>query len=128
MRSFFGLFVSLAGGQWRNRPNELIPGLKDRMKDYELLDVPRTIVATGNRELRGTATGIFYGTIVDQTGKTHRVGFPSLIVSGLRHQVFSSSVTMKWGITTILVEGNPNLRKGGVVVRLQQREDDLGLI
>ena len=75
----------------------LIPGLKDRMKAYALRDVRKIIVAASNRELHGTATGILYGTIVDQTGRTHRARFPSLIVSGLGRHVFSSSVAMKKG-------------------------------
>lgn len=35
---------------------------------------------------------------------------------------------MKQGITAIREEGNPHLRKGCVVVLLQQWEEDLGLI
>ena len=42
--------------------------------------------------------------------------------------MFSSSVALKWGIATILEEGNPHLRKGSVVVPLQQRQEDLGLL
>lgn len=41
---------------------------------------------------------------------------------------FSSSIAMRHGIITILEEGNPHLRKGGVVMPLQQREEDSGLI
>ena len=62
--------------------DELVSGLKDRMKDCTLLLVLKTIVAAGHGELCGTETGILYDTIVDQTVKTHRVRFPSLIVSG----------------------------------------------
>ena len=106
-----------------------IPGLKDRVEDYALRDAPKTIVAAGNRELHGTAaTGSSHGIIVDQTGKTHRVWFPSLIVSGLGLQVFFSSVAMKPGVVTILEEVNPRLQKSGVVTPLQEQEEDLGLI
>ena len=89
--------------------DDLIPGLRNRMKDYALLGVPKTIVAAGNRKLYGTATGILQGTIIDQTGKTHRVRFPTLIVSGLGRHVFSF-VTTKPGVATILDEGNPHIR------------------
>lgn len=71
----------------------------DDYDDYALLDVPTSIVTVGNNnELRGTATGILYGTIVDHTGKKHRVRFPSLIALGLGANVLSSLV-MTWGIT-----------------------------
>ena len=43
----------------------LIPGLKNRRKDYTPLDAPNGIVAEGKGELQVTATGILYGTIVD---------------------------------------------------------------
>lgn len=49
-----------------------MPRLKGRTKDYALLDASKAIVTAGQDELRGTATGIFYGTIVDQTVKKHR--------------------------------------------------------
>ena len=68
--------------------DKLIAGLADRMMDHTLLDTPKTIVTTGNRELRRTATGILCGTIVDRAGKEHRVRFPALIVSGLRRHIF----------------------------------------
>lgn len=42
-----------------------IPELKERMKHYEPLDEPKTIVTVGKNELRGTAEGILYGTIGD---------------------------------------------------------------
>ena len=101
------------------------------LRNEELQTASRSkkkIVAAGNRELRETATRIVNGTTIDQTGKTHRVWFPSLIVSGLGLQVFFSSVAMKPGVVTILEEVNPRLQKSGVVTPLQEQEEDLGLI
>lgn len=46
-------------------------GLQDLMKDYAPLDESKAVVTTGNNELRGTATGILYSIIVDQTGNRH---------------------------------------------------------
>ena len=43
------------------------------MKDYALLDVPKTLVAAGNKQPHQTSAGILCGAIVDQTGKTHRM-------------------------------------------------------
>lgn len=54
--------------------------------------------------------------------------FPSSIVLGLGRDVFSVSVAPQRGITTILEEPPPHLRKGAVVVSLQQREEYLHLI
>ena len=53
--------------------DDLIPGLRNRMKDYALLDVPKTLVAAGNKQPHQTSAGILCGAIVDQTGKTHRM-------------------------------------------------------
>lgn len=80
-------------------------------------------MATGNRELRGAATEILCGTIVDQPGKKHEFWFLRLKMSGLGRHVFSSSsFKLKTGVTTILAEGNPHSRKGSFVVPLQHRE------
>lgn len=109
--------------------DELIPGLKDPMKDYALLGVSETLVTAGKNELLGTATGNLYGIIDDQTGKNHLMRFVSLIGSGLgRHVLSSSSDAMTRGITTVLGQGNPPLRIDGVVVPTQQRKEDLGLV
>ena len=106
--------------------DKLIPGLADRMTDNTLLDTPKMIVTVRNRELRGTATGILCGTIVDRAGREHRVRFPAFIVPGLGRSIFSPAPVMKRGVTTILEE-TPHLRKGDVVVPLQQQGEDIGL-
>ena len=84
--------------------DKLIPGLADRMTDNTLLDTPKMIVTVRNRELRGTATGILCGTIVDRAGREHRVRFPAFIVPGLGRSIFSPAPVMKRGVTTILEE------------------------
>ena len=97
--------------------------------NYKLLHVVRnTFVAAGNRELRETATGIFNGTTVDQTGKTHRVRFPILRLSGLRRHAISSFATMKRGNRYAREKGNPQNRRGGVMVPLQLQTADLSPI
>lgn len=55
----------------------LIPELKDRMRNPTLMSVPKTAFTTDNRKLLGTMTSIIQGNIKQQTGKTHRVHFPS---------------------------------------------------
>ena len=109
--------------------DELIPGLKDRMMNPTLLDVPKTIITAGIRKLLGTMTGTINGTITDETGRTHRAHFPSLFVSGLGRHIFSPTASMTRGITTTLEEGNSHLRKGSivVVVQLEQQLGDRGM-
>ena len=107
-----------SGAAERLLDDGLIPGSKDRMKDYALLDTPKIVVTADKNELRGTATGILYGTVVDQTGNKHRVRFPSSIVSCLGYHVFPPPLAMKRGVTTIFEEFNPHLRTGEVVVPL----------
>ena len=98
------------------------------MKDCTPLHVLKTIVTAGRNELPGTATGILYGTIVDQTSNKHQVESPNLIVSDLGRKVLPFPVAMKRGIITIFEEGNPHMRKSGVVVSVQQRNEGLGMI
>lgn len=78
----------------------------------------KTIITAGNKKRSGTMTGTIHGTIIDQTGKEHRTQFPSVIMSCLGRNIFSSATARKRGIATALVEGNPHLVKGTVVVQL----------
>ena len=98
------------------------------MKDYALLDVPKTLVAAGNKQPHQTSAGILCGAIVDQTGKTHRVRFPILRLSGLRRHAISSFATMKRGNRYAREKGNPQNRRGGVMVPLQLQTADLSPI
>ena len=54
--------------------------------------------------------------------------FSILKLLGLGRLVFSPPVTMTLGVTTILEEGNPPLRKGEVVVPLQRSKEDSSLM
>lgn len=100
------------------------PGLKDRMRDYFLLNNRRQSWPPATGELRGTATRILCGTIVHQPGKKRDVWFLRLKKSDLGRHVFSSSFELKM----ILEEGSPHSRKGSYVVPLQHREKQLGLV
>lgn len=75
--------------------DKLVPGLKERMNDRALLDVPKILVVAGNWDLHGTETGILHDPMVDQTGTMYRERFSSLVVSGLGRYVSSSTVAMK---------------------------------
>lgn len=75
-------------------------------------------MTAGNRELRGTATVILCGAIVDQAGEENLVRFPALIISGLRRHMFSPPAAIKRGVTTnnALEEGKPHLCKSDAVI------------
>ena len=104
--------------------DELFPGSKDWMKGYASLGIPKTIVATGNRKLRNWNPQRHHRRPERQDASS---AVSQLTLRDLGCHIFSSSVAMNRGVDTILEEGNLNLRKGGIVVPLQQREEDLGL-
>lgn len=100
--------------------DELIPGLKDRIRDQILLDVAEMIETAGYRDLVGNETSTPYGVIFDNTGRNHISRLPGLVGSGLGCHTFSSTVTMGWGLTMIFETGKKHISKGNVVVTLQQ--------
>ena len=57
--------------------DELIPRLRDSMKDYKKLKEPKIIVTAGNKEVLATATGTM--------GTHHRSGWAACSSSHLRH-------------------------------------------
>lgn len=73
--------------------DDTIPGVtKNRVKKYALLDVPKAIVTSGERESHGTTAGISHGLIVDRIGNKHCVRFPGLITIDLVRHAVSSCV------------------------------------
>lgn len=107
--------------------NKLTRSLKDRMTEHTLLDALKTVVIANNRELRGTATGILYGTNIHQAGNEHGVRFPAEVVLGPESRIFYATVAMQRGITTILEEASSHLWEGDVVVPLHQQEEGLAV-
>lgn len=112
-----------AGGHRCNktpfRRQTIMSRLTDRMKDYALLDVPKTVMPAGEK-VRGTAAGIIDGFIVGEIGNKHRMRFPRLIISGVGSTFVSSSTAIK--TVNTIEEGNPFRRKDGVVLPIQQGE------
>lgn len=97
------------------------------MSRFEGSDVPKTMITTGSRKLLGAMTDTTNGTITDQTGRTNRAQFPSLIFSGLGRHIFSLTTAMTRRITTKLEEGNSHLGKSDVVAQLEPQPGDRGL-
>ena len=54
----------------------ITPWVQDMMGDYCVLDVPHTIVATGQHVLQGVDTGIVQGTVIDEWARKKFL-FPS---------------------------------------------------
>ena len=73
---------------------ELIPRLRNSMRDYKKLKDPKTIMANGNKKVFATATGTIWGYIIDQAGKRVPVRISATFVPGLGRHVFSSIKAM----------------------------------
>ncbi|CAM9877412.1 unnamed protein product, partial [Laminaria digitata] len=86
--------------------NELIPRLRDSMREYKKLKEPKTIVTAGNARVFATATGTIWGCIIDQAGQRVPVRISATIVPGLGRNLFSSVKAMNSGVSTILKTGN----------------------
>ena len=46
----------------------IIPGLRSKLDNYQVLDVPRIITTAGGHQLEGIAQGLLRGNIIDGTG------------------------------------------------------------
>ena len=73
--------------------DELIPRLRDSMKDYKKLKEPKIILTAGNKEVFATATGTIWGHI-DQAGQRVPISVSAMIVPGLGRNIFSSVKAM----------------------------------
>ena len=88
---------------------ELIPRLRNRVKDYKTLKKSKTIGTAGNEKAFATATGIIWVYIVDQAGQRFPGRISAMFVPGLGRNLFSVKA-MQPGVTTILETGTPNLQ------------------
>ena len=43
----------------------IIPGFRDRVEEYKVLDEPRKLSTAGGGELNGTAQGVLRGHVID---------------------------------------------------------------
>ncbi|CAN0464242.1 unnamed protein product, partial [Laminaria digitata] len=89
---------------------ELIPKLRDSMRDYKKLKEPKTIVTAGNEKVFATATGTIWGYIIDQAGQRVPVRISAMFVPGLGRNLFSAVKAMNSGVSTILKTGIPHLK------------------
>ena len=90
--------------------DELVPGLRQCMTEYEKLDQPKPIETAGNKKVFTTATGTIRGHIINHSGQPIPVRIFVLIIPGMGCHLFSSARAMKSGVSTILETGNPRLQ------------------
>ena len=97
----------------------LTPGVRAHMCDVEDLQVPHTIVTTGQHLLKGLTTGIIFGTLTDDNGNDRRVSFRAVLVPDLGTNLFSVTAAMQKGVTTVFLPVKPRLKSGDVCVPMQ---------
>ena len=72
----------------------LNPRLQDIQCDYCVLDVPHTIVATGQHVFQGVATGTVQGTVIDDGERERNCYFQVVVVPGMGTTLFSVTEAM----------------------------------
>ena len=89
------------------------------MCDVEDLQVPHTIVAAGQHLLKGVKTGPIFGAVTDDNGNDRRVSFRVFVVPDVGTNLFSVTVAIQKGVTTLFHPTNPRLASGNVVIPIQ---------
>ena len=56
------------GGSEHYFDDAIIPGFRDRLEEYKVLDVPRKLSTTWGGGLNGIAQGVFRGHVIDNKG------------------------------------------------------------
>ena len=107
--------------------DELIPGLKERMREFKELSTPKEITTAGKHAIYGVSTGIISFTIGDSYGAQLPVNLRALLVPGLGRSIFAPTVELKNGVRFVLEVGNPRLTIGSVVISLKQDPRDQGI-
>ena len=103
---------------------ELIPKLRNSMRDYKEMKEMMTIVAWGNENVFATATGTTWGYIVDQGGQRVHVRISAMFVPGLGSNLFSSVKAMRSEVSAILETGNPHMQfDSHILLPLNQHRD-----
>ncbi|CAN0529167.1 unnamed protein product, partial [Laminaria digitata] len=82
--------------------DELLPGLREGMKEYKTLTEPKPIETAGNKKVLATATGTICGHIINQSGEDIPVRISVVVVPGIGRHLLSSARAMRSGVSTIL--------------------------
>ena len=108
--------------------DELLPGLREGMKEYKTLTEPKPIETADNKKVFATATGTICGHIINQSGEDIPVRISVVVVPGIGRHLLSSARAMKSGVSTILETGNPHLQfNKDTSLLLNQHQKDAGM-
>ena len=107
--------------------DELIPGLKKKMREFKELSTLKEITTTGKHTIYGVGTGIILFTIRDSHGAQLQVNPRALVVPGLGRNIFAPTAELKNEVRFVLEVGNPHLTIGGIIIPLKQDPQDRGM-
>ena len=105
----------------------LIPGLKERMREFKGLSTPKEVITAGKHTIYGIGTGIISFTIRDSHGAQLPVNFHALVVQGLGRNIFDPTAELKNVVRFVLEVGNPHLTIGGIIIPLKQDPRNQGM-
>ena len=88
---------------------ELIPGLKERMREFNELSTLKEITTIAKHTTCGVGTGSISFAIRDSHGAQLQVNPRALIVPGLGRNIFAPTTEVKNGVRFVLEVGNPHL-------------------
>ena len=107
---------------------DLISGLRQRIRGLRILDKPKPIETAGYKKTFATATGIICGQIINPSGEPIPVRIFAYLVPGMGRHLFSSVKAMRMGATTILQAGNPQIQfNKKTSLRLNQHRKRAGM-
>ena len=87
---------------------------------YVRLVEPREITTAGNYRLKGVATGVISGYIIDQTGVRQLVRLPVVVVPGIGRNLFSVPSATEQGATTMFALEESRIETKDFTIPLQQ--------
>ena len=107
--------------------DKLIPGLKERMREFKEFSTPKEIIIAGKHTIYGVDPGIISFTIRDSHGVQLPVNLRALVVPGLGRNIFAPTAELENGVRFVLEVGNPHLTIGGIIIPLKQDPRDQGM-
>ena len=100
-----------SGASDRYVPPSLTPGLRASIGDFDVLQVPHTIVAAGQGLLKGVAMGTVHGTVTDDGGNKRHNSFRAVVVPVLGTNLFSVTTAMLKESPRCFTQPTPAWRK-----------------
>ena len=86
--------------------SDLLPGLRDCLMSYQVLDPPMIITTAGLRRVYGTATGELPCIVVDTDGLERRISVRVTVVPGMGKHLFSPKFAQRNGVHTLFTSKN----------------------